>query len=78
MNLPPYVFDVDYLAKIRSGLSLTEKNSTKLPSKKWPGLDLQNGDITLKSDFNSVICVDNIPIHDFGVRPLLQFFIVKN
>ena len=23
MNLPPYVFDVDYVAKIRSGLSIT-------------------------------------------------------
>ena len=36
MNLPPYVFDVDYVAKIRSGLSITvlEKKSTKLPLKK--------------------------------------------
>ena len=36
MNLPPYVFDVDNVAKIRSGLSFTvlEKNSTKLSLKK--------------------------------------------
>ena len=29
MNLPPYVFDVDYVAKIRSELSITllEKNN---------------------------------------------------
>ena len=34
MNLPPYVFDIDYVAKIRSGPSITvleKKNSTKLP-----------------------------------------------
>ena len=31
MNLPPYVFDVDYLAKIRSELSITvlEKQMNK-------------------------------------------------
>ena len=31
MNLPPYVFDVDYVAKIGSGLSLTvlEKKTRK-------------------------------------------------
>ena len=37
MSLPPYVFDVDHVAKIRSGLSITvleKKNSTKLPLKK--------------------------------------------
>ena len=37
MNSTPYVFDVDYVAKIRSGLSITvlvKKNSTKLPLKK--------------------------------------------
>ena len=35
MNLPPYVFDVDYVAKIRSGLSITvlEKKFTKIPLK---------------------------------------------
>ena len=32
MNLPPYVFDVDYVAKIRSELSI-RKNATKLPLK---------------------------------------------
>ena len=34
MNLPPYIFDVDHVAKIRSGLSVTipeKKNSTKSP-----------------------------------------------
>ena len=25
MNLPPYVFDVDYVAKIRSGLPFSKK-----------------------------------------------------
>ena len=37
MNLPPQVFDVDYVAKVRSGLSITvleDKNFTKLPLKK--------------------------------------------
>ena len=31
MNLPPYVFDVDYVAKIRSELSITvfEKKKTE-------------------------------------------------
>ena len=33
MNLPPYVFDVDYVAKIRFELSITvlEKNTALLP-----------------------------------------------
>ena len=30
MNLPPYVFDVDYVAKIRSGLSITVLEKKKL------------------------------------------------
>ena len=37
MNFPPYVFDLDHVAKIRSGLSITvlgKKKSTKLPLKK--------------------------------------------
>ena len=37
MNLPPYVFDVDYVAKIRSELSITvleEKNEQNSRSKK--------------------------------------------
>ena len=39
MNLPHYVFDVHYVAKIRPQLSITvlEKKWTKLPiKKKWP------------------------------------------
>ena len=39
INLPPYVFDVDYDAKIRSELSFTvldKKKCTKLPLKKRP------------------------------------------
>ena len=36
MNLPPYVFDVDHVAKIRSELSITvlKKKLQKLPIKK--------------------------------------------
>ena len=37
MNLPPYVFDVDHVAKIRSELSITvleKKKCIKLPLKK--------------------------------------------
>ena len=36
MNLRPYVFDADYVVKIRSELSITvlEKKKTKLPNKK--------------------------------------------
>ena len=36
MNLPPYVFKVDHVPKIRSQLSITvlEKKTTKLPLKK--------------------------------------------
>ena len=34
MNLPPYVFDVDYVAKIRSELSITVlKNRKKILKK---------------------------------------------
>ena len=35
MNLPPCVFDVDHVAKVRSGLSITVlEKGTKLPLKK--------------------------------------------
>ena len=35
MNSQPYVFDVDYVAKIRSGLSIIVlEEKTKLPPKK--------------------------------------------
>ena len=36
MNLPPYVFDVDHVAKIRSELSITvlEKKMNKITAKK--------------------------------------------
>ena len=30
MNLPPYGFDVDHVAKIRSGLSITVREKKKL------------------------------------------------
>ena len=37
MNLAPYVFDVDHIAKIRSGLSITvlEKEISQNYRKKW-------------------------------------------
>ena len=40
MNLAPYVFDVDHVAKIRSELSITvlEKNEQNYRLKKWPNL----------------------------------------
>ena len=39
MNLPPYVFDVDHVAKIRSELSITvleKKTEQNYRLKKWP------------------------------------------
>ena len=46
MNLPPYVFDVDYVTKTRSGLSITvlEKKMHKIIAwKKWPYLLISIG-----------------------------------
>ena len=43
MNLPPYVFDVDHVAKIRSELSITvlEKKIHKIPAEKSGALFLK-------------------------------------
>ena len=51
MNLPPYVFDVDYVAKIRSELSITV-----LEKKNWTKLSLKKSD--LREMILVLICVE--------------------
>ena len=52
MNSPPYVFDLDHVAKIRSELSITvldKKNSAKLPIKKNQKMSFRDSIFTMQA-----------------------------